>query len=756
MAFGQAAGRHAAHRLAAVLAVVVTLGGLAGGSLTLATSAYAGSTASPVISGASGQVLGPQVVLIGVGGLTWEDIGPETTPRLWGLLEDGAAAAALTVNTLGPPVCPTGGWLALSAGRPTFGPRDGQVCRTLPAVATDGAGGDVVAWQPLAAAESGTTYEATIGTLGTALAASGECATAIGPGAALALADSSGHVARYLPALDDSAANQAFGCPLTVVDAGATSVLDASEADARYVDDVVGQVLDAAPATASIVVASVSSPEGGLLSLGTAVVRGPQSEPHYLSSPATRRSGVARVLDLPPSILAALGVAEPTDFQGSVLTVAGERPEAAATRQWFIDIGVADRWLRPGTSPLINTLGFAAIVLGGLVLLLARRRVGRGVLRVLEALLLIAAAGSVASYLVTLLRWWRFDDPYLGMWLGIAAIATVLGIASALLRGPVWRPAMVVSLVTSVVLLVDGVVGTPLHWGSPFGTSAALGNRYYGFGNSTYAVWAVATLVLAGAVATTYAAAGRRRLAGGVVLAIGMVSVIVDIWPTWGADVGGGLALVPAFVVLAMMLSGLRVTLARAVIAAVAGAAVVTAVAVADWLRPAADRSHAGQFVQSLLDGDAGDLLSRKSDNAMASFSRGSSAWITLAVLVLAVLALALPRMMPAALASGMQRWPQLRAVIVAVLISAVLGSLANDWGIRVATVELLSAAALVFAACARARAYDTVDRGRESRSDASTDRSPTPTAAPKTSSATAAAAAPPPTAPMKETSAKR
>src|SRR5690625_2629012 len=69
------------------------------------------------------------LIIVGVGGLVWPNISPENTPTLWNLLEDPTTSAgAVTVHTVGQPVCPAGGWLALSSGRPTPSPRLGSLC----------------------------------------------------------------------------------------------------------------------------------------------------------------------------------------------------------------------------------------------------------------------------------------------------------------------------------------------------------------------------------------------------------------------------------------------------------------------------------------------------------------------------------------------------------------------------------------------------------------------------------------------------
>ena len=53
--------------------------------------------------------------MIGASGLTLSDIGPERTPNLWSMVEDGASAN-LAVRTLTPATCAAAGWLSFGAG----------------------------------------------------------------------------------------------------------------------------------------------------------------------------------------------------------------------------------------------------------------------------------------------------------------------------------------------------------------------------------------------------------------------------------------------------------------------------------------------------------------------------------------------------------------------------------------------------------------------------------------------------------------
>ena len=98
-------------------------------------------------------------------------------------------------------------------------------------------------------------------------------------------------------------------------------------------------------------------------------------------------------------------------------------------------------------------------------------------------------------------------------------------------------------------------------------------------------------------------------------MAVGLLGfgiVACEGWPSMGADFGGVIALTPAVLWLLFALSGIRMTGARW--AAVGGSAVVAVGLISglDWARGPDRRSHLGNFVQRVLDGDALDVVSRK------------------------------------------------------------------------------------------------------------------------------------------------
>src|SRR5205085_12478326 len=183
------------------------------------------------------------------------------------------------------------------------------------------------------------------------------------------------------------------------------------------------------------------------------------------------------------------------------------------------------------------------VVLHGVVYLLAigllsRRELGRSEPVLRYGVLLIAAI-PLATFL---LRAVPFNGP------GAAGFLIVLGIdvaAVALVsrarRHPLSPLAWLLGL-TAALLVADLCTGGRLQVNSVLGYSPLTAARFFGIGNSAFAVLA-ATGLLAAAAHLQYAP--RRREALAVVAAALILVVVVDGAPTLGDDVGGILTLVP-------------------------------------------------------------------------------------------------------------------------------------------------------------------------------------------------------------------
>lgn len=176
--------------LLAPAATATAADGPAGSAGSAGTGLGGSSPAAPAAAPVGAR--GP-VVLIGTSGLRWDDVSPVSTPALWGLAQEGAIGNAV-VRSVRPSTCPADGWLAVSAGNRAADLPNLVVpsCRALEDPAADGA---IPGWEDYRDAADAASFDARLGTLGEALGSAEVAATAIGPGAALALAGPDGRLA---------------------------------------------------------------------------------------------------------------------------------------------------------------------------------------------------------------------------------------------------------------------------------------------------------------------------------------------------------------------------------------------------------------------------------------------------------------------------------------------------------------------------------------------------------------------------------
>jgi hypothetical protein len=704
---------------ASLTAALVLLTMLLGGVLLGAPAASAASAPRATSPTAS------PVVFVGTGGLTWSDVSPTGTPALWSLLRTGATAS-LTVRSVHSNTCPVDGWLTLSAGE-RAGDRDTgsdtrPPCRALREPAADGA---VPGWATYRRIAAGKDFDARIGLLGDALTRRVGCVRAVGPGAALAASTSAGRVTGYAPYDARTLHRTLSACRVTLVDVGA--VRDPAEVDprdevrpsapraaqVRAVDARIGQVLAAAPRNADVLVGSLSD-AGASERLRLAALRGPGVRPGTLESTSTRQDGLIQLADLTATILARAGLPDPAGVSGNPLRAipADDTSGAAAADrlQHLVDYDQASHEVHALVPPFFNAWVIVQILIYAFVAVVWRRRWGSEdtrlrLLRLVRRVAIIAATVPVSTFLANLLPWWRFGSPMLAV---VASVALFVAVISAVaLLGP-WRrslfgPPAVVSAATMLILAADVMTGSRLQLSSLMGLQPVVGGRFYGMGNVTFALFATATIMLCIAVADHFVRAGRRSVAVGATIAIGVAGVIVDASPAWGSDFGGPPAFLPALAYFVLAVAGVRLTWRR--ILAIGGGTVLFLVAlgVADWLRPPESRSHLGRFVQTAIDGGAATIILRK---ARQNWDILTSTTLTLLVpigLVFVIYILARPTSWGSrALHRAYERAPLLRPGLVSLLVLFLIGFAANDSGTAIPAVGATLALPLVIAISVR------------------------------------------------------
>jgi hypothetical protein len=174
---------------------------------------------------------------------------------------------------------------------------------------------------------------------------------------------------------------------------------------------------------------------------------------------------------------------------------------------------------------------------------------------------------------------------------------------------------------------------------------------------------------------------GRALLAAAVLFAL---AVVVDGAPFLGSDVGGVLALVPGFAITWFLLSGRKVGLKAAAVAALGGVLALGLFLAVDLSRPEESRTHLARLVENVADEGPqvfADTIERKVKTNARIF--GSTIWTYLVPPALLLLAVLL-RKPPGRWQQLATAFPVVRSGLVGGLVLALLGFAVNDSGIVV------------------------------------------------------------------------
>lgn len=624
---------------------------------------------------AAARPAGPTVLVVGVPGLQWSDVGPQT-PTLQRLASTGAVGV-LSVKAVPAVSCPADGWLTLGAGNRAVASGIGREPCTA----------DLPPPQELPELQRAQDDEDQGAELGALSEALDGCVEAGEPG----------------PVLAAAGRPRAGGCRAVLRELPAVSGRGTGRAAAALgADRRLAALLRQSSAPIVLVVGLSAAPGEGAAELHVAIAHGPAFPPGALRSASTRRAPYVQLVDVAPTVLDVIGVPVPDSMTGQPWRSVGSAPSITS----LVDISEKARVHTTTTVPFF-VVGLA-LELALLAVALWRRP------DLAELVALGGTAALGASYVANLVPWWRSPAPLLTLLAVVVLVSTaVVAVATsrhlaaifALLgsrtrgapqqdedhRGVLLGPAGVVCGFTAGVLMLDLVTGAHLQMSSVAGYSPLVAGRFAGIGNVAFGVLAASALLATAAL--------TRRL--WAVAAVGVLVVAVDGAPPWGSDVGGVLALVPAFVLLGLLLSDRRVTWWKLLGAGAAGAVVVTAFALADWSRSEADRTHLGRFVQDVADGTAGTLLRRKADAVLDLLFTSP---VTAALPVVVAAAVYLVVRPPSLLQQAFSAAPAWRAGLLALGLACAIGFAVNDSGAAIPALALVIALPATIAVVLRAR----------------------------------------------------
>lgn len=395
-----------------------------------------------------------------------------------------------------------------------------------------------------------------------------------------------------------------------------------------------------------------------------------------LTSGATKQTGVVVLTDVLATIL--------TSYDATADRLIPGQPFRGTDhddpQQLALDRSQAAAQVDAATVPALGSW-FVLGVIGIVILLvppLARRPRLAAVGRALAAIAPLAlAVGMFAS----LVPWWRAEHPTLALagviWAGCALLSVLV------LAGP-WRhhrlgPVGISAALVALLILGESATGSRFQLGSPLGAQPISGGRFYGLSNHLFGMVLAAALM---ALLCLFAVVRTPRARVVWTVVVGALVAVVCVAPSMGADFGSMLATIPAFGLLALLVSGIRPRLWHLLALGAGGAVAVLGVSFLDWLRPAEDRTHLGRFIDELLSGEVISVVVRKLAQNVAMTTGYPALAVVMVLAVLASVAVLIP---------GKLRWRRLAAldtehpasywVRVALVVGTWVGYAVNDTG---------------------------------------------------------------------------
>jgi hypothetical protein len=453
-------------------------------------------------------------------------------------------------------------------------------------------------------------------------------------------------------------------------------------------DELLGDLRSRMRGDDLLLVASPTSPAwAGEAHLGVAVAVGGGIEPGTtLESASTRRSSLVTLPDVGPTILAHLGIERPSAMNGRAMTAA---PTSDAPVDSMTSLDDESVFIDEVKGPLSGVFVLFQVVVYVLLLLLLvwrERRGGVGSIaaRTLQMCGLAVVAFPVSTYLAGVVDGHALGGIIFGALL-IAITGALVLTASLIFDGPLDRLLALVSF-TWLVVALDLVTGSMLQLNTVFGYSPIVAGRFAGAGNIVFAVFGV-TAILTGAL-IAYRFSGLRYTMP-LVVALFVVTIIIDGAPSFGSDVGGVLALVPALGVTLVLLAGRRPKFRTIAIACGAGVVALGLFLVVDLALPEDSQTHLARLYEDTRDRGLGALtetIQRKATSNLRVFTSTIWTFFVPPALVAMIYLLRRP--------SG--RWqqfavdyPKLRGGLIGGLMLAVVGFAVNDSGIVIPAVIL-------------------------------------------------------------------
>ena len=401
----------------------------------------------------------------------------------------------------------------------------------------------------------------------------------------------------------------------------------------------------------------------------------------YASSATTRWSGVVTLVDVAPTILTSINVPLPEKMNNTLLDWHKNTLSNESRMQHLVAMN-DQAVVRDNSIKSVRFFLVLAMIVSMLIAMIAFTRGGKWK-SIARFLLLMAASIPTLTFLLKPFYISLVDSArIIAVLVLLSSMTAVLCMRIAQKWGTV-RLLLWFAVVNLTVFITDILLGGYLQFSAIFGNSPVTAGRFAGFGNSTFAIVAITSIIIVAMVKelTESKDSQTKKKINIALIAFLVAMLVIDGVPYFGSDVGGVLALTPTIFITGMMLFDRRFGWKAFFLSSFVTVGAITAFAFLDLARPVSQRTHLGRFAESVMDGSAGVIVERKLMENMRAFQASS---LSLIVLVSIFYILFIVFYRDGIMRKTKDKYPGLRFLIFPGLIVAILGMVLNDSGVAI------------------------------------------------------------------------
>ncbi|WP_051273308.1 hypothetical protein [Desulfotruncus alcoholivorax] len=321
-----------------------------------------------------------------------------------------------------------------------------------------------------------------------------------------------------------------------------------------------------------------------------------------LTSPTTKRPGIITNNDIAPFVLNYFGIDSPASMIGRGLQVIPADNAQLLLSSLYSKLELTNQ----ARSPVLRNYVLIQLLLVLLSLAAIFLPQSYFLMTILKPLLLAVMSVPLALLLVALL-------PQSSILITVLEIISTTIVIISLLH--LWLdkysngldPFIIISLLTSLCIIIDLLLGAPMQKNSLLGYDPIGGARFYGLGNEYMGVLIGATII-----GTTALISRIKKYNTLLLFPIGfyyMFTFYVIAVPQLGTNVGGSITAAFSFLVTILLLAGTKFNYKTLIKITAAVGILLIALIAYDLHRPLENQSHIGRAASQIINGGAKEII---------------------------------------------------------------------------------------------------------------------------------------------------